>query len=181
MNQENEKYYKVLKLLRNSGPAIESMDEIENEVIKRIKNGNNHRPDFPEIFDFLFGWVYIGWVRRSLIAASIALVLVFVYQQAVILRRIDILSRQTIVIDRGSAPAPSNGIEKLMTLYRNSERKLPYGTIVIHEDQMQQLIESINELKVKYKDLENLIETDPELKKLIEKKMIENNRTKINL
>jgi hypothetical protein len=34
---------------------------------------------------------------------------------------------------------------------------------------------------LKYKDLENLIEEDPELKEMIEKKLIENNHTKINL
>ena len=46
---------------------------------------------------------------------------------------------------------------------------------------MKELLESVNELQLKYKDLENLIEGDPELKKMIEKKMIENNSTKINL
>ena len=46
---------------------------------------------------------------------------------------------------------------------------------------MKDLLESVKELQIKYKDLENLIESDPELKKLIEKKLIENTRTKINL
>ena len=46
---------------------------------------------------------------------------------------------------------------------------------------MKELLESVNELQIKYKELENIIEGDPELKKLIEKKLIENNRTKINL
>ena len=46
---------------------------------------------------------------------------------------------------------------------------------------MKELLESVNELQVKYKDLEKLIEEDPELKKMIERKMEENNRTKINL
>ncbi len=43
---------------------------------------------------------------------------------------------------------------------------------------MKELIESVNELQVKYKDLENLIEGDPELKKMIEKKLIESNHIK---
>jgi len=46
---------------------------------------------------------------------------------------------------------------------------------------MKQLLESVNELQVKNKDLMNLIEEDSVLKKYIEKKLIENNRTKINL
>jgi hypothetical protein len=46
---------------------------------------------------------------------------------------------------------------------------------------MKELQESFKEMQIKYKDLENIIEGDPDLKKLIEKKLIENNRIKINL
>ena len=134
-----------------------------------------------EVIDFIFGWVYIGWVRRSLITASVVLVLVFVYQQAIILKRIDYLSRQTLVIDKNEETTGPEEIEKLLTTYINSGRKLPSKNITISEHQMKELLESINELQIKYKDLENLIEADPELKKLIGKKLNENNRNKINL
>jgi signal recognition particle subunit SEC65 len=125
--------------------------------------------------------VYIQWVRRSLIAASIALILIFVYQQSIILKRIDYLSRQTIVTEKESGSAPAYGIEKMLMLYSNSGRRFPSKNITISERQMKELIESVNELQLKYKDLENLIEEDPELKEMIEKKLIENNHTKINL
>src|SRR5664280_99163 len=92
MLQENEKYDKVLDLLKKSKPLLDSTEDIENEVIKRIKNVGHSERMLNEVFDFLFGWVYIGWVRRCLIVASIALVLVFAYQQAIILRRIDSVS-----------------------------------------------------------------------------------------
>ena len=46
---------------------------------------------------------------------------------------------------------------------------------------MNELLESINELKTRYKDLEDLINGDPELKKLIEEKIKEKNHTKLNL
>lgn len=46
---------------------------------------------------------------------------------------------------------------------------------------MQELLEYVNELKIKNKDIENIIEGDPELKKLIEKKLIESTHSKINL
>jgi hypothetical protein len=59
--------------------------------------------------------------------------------------------------------------------------RFPSKNITISERQMKELIESVNELQLKYKDLENLIEEDPELKKMIEKKLIENNRTNNNL
>ncbi|MDO9339669.1 MAG: hypothetical protein Q7T72_03985 [Bacteroidales bacterium] len=61
------------------------------------------------------------------------------------------------------------------------EKEVIKGISTISEKQMKELLESVNKLQIKYKDLENLIEEDPELKKLIKKKLIENNRTKINL
>ena len=91
------------------------------------------------------------------------------------------LSRQTVVIDKENTLSPADEIEKLLIVYKNSGRIFPSKTITISERQMKELLESVNELQIKYKDLENLIEEDPELKKLIEKKLIENNRTKINL
>lgn len=181
MKPENEKYNKVLNLLRVSEPTLDSTKEIEREVIKRITKINHFGLIFSEVIDFLFGWVYIGWVRRSLITASIVLILVFIYQQGIILKRIDVLSRQTVVIDKENTSSPTDEIEKLLMVYKNSGRRFPSKTITISESQMKELLESVNELQIKYKDLENLIEEDPELKKLIEKKLIEYNHTKINL
>jgi hypothetical protein len=181
METESEKYKKVLNLLRNSKPEMESTEDIEIEVIKMIKKAYRPRFNLTDAIDFLFGWVYIGWVRRTLITASIALVLVFVFQQGIILRRIDKISRQTIIPDRVNVLEPSDKIEKMLMNYRNSGLRFPSKTINISEKQMKELLESVRELQLKYEDLENIIEGDPELKKLIEKKLLENNRTKINI
>jgi hypothetical protein len=181
MKAEDEKYNRVLNLIRNSKPALESTEDIENEVIKKITRVNRKGLNLSDIINFLFAWVYIGWVRRSLIGASIVLVLVFIYQQNIILRRIEVLSKQTVAIDKEYISTPADEIENLLTVYRNSGRRFPSRTVTISEKQMRELIKSVNELQIKYKDLESLIEEDPELKKLIEKKLVENNRTKINL
>ena len=181
MKPESEKYNRIIKLLKESRPVPGSLEDIEKEVIKRISGTQNARLNLSQLVDFLFRWVYIGWVRRSLIAAAVCLVLIFVYQQAIILKRIDFISRQTIVTDSGNTLAPSDEIEKILMSYRNSGRIFPSKTITISEKQMMELIEAVNELQVKYKDLENLIESDPELKKMIEKKLIESTHSKINL
>ena len=179
MNQGNEKYNNVLNLLKVSKPKLDSAEDIEREVIKRITGANPVITSLTGIIDFLFSWVYIGWVRRSLIAASMLLVVIFIYQQGVILKRIDFLTRQTVVIDGKNNPDPVDQFEKILMNYKNEVRRLPLKTITISEKQMKELIESVNELQIKYKDLEKLIEDDPEIKKLIEKKLIENTRTKI--
>jgi hypothetical protein len=181
MKTESEKYNKVLKILRNSRPQLDSTGDIEREVINKIARAHQNRLNLSEIIDFLFGWVYIGWVRKSLILASVILVLVFVYQQGVILKRIDLISRQTVVTNKEIVSTPTDEIEKLLLVYKNSGRRFPSKTITISEKEMKDLLESVKELQIKYKDLENLIEGDPELKKLIEKKLVENNRVKTNL
>jgi hypothetical protein len=181
MKTEDEKYSKVVNLLQKSTPLLNSTGDIENEVIRRVKKLNRSGFNFSEVIDFLFGWVYIGWVRRSLIAAAMALVLIFVYQQGVILKRIDVISRQTVIFNKENTTVSSDAIDKLLTLYRNSGHRFPSNNVSISESQMKELQESLKEMQIKYKDLENLIESDPELKKLIEKKLMENKRTKINL
>jgi hypothetical protein len=181
METESKKYDKVLNILRKSRPVLDSTEDIEREVIKRISETQKSKLDLSDIIDFIFGWVYIGWVRRSLITASVLLVMVFVWQQGVILRRIDFLSRQTVNIGRENLTKPEDEIEKVLTMYKNSGRKFPYKTIKLTEQQMKEMLESINELQNKYKDLENLIEEDPMLKKYIEEKLQENNRLKTKL
>jgi|ERR1035437_2475241 hypothetical protein len=181
MAQENEKLDKVLNLLRKSSPLLDSSEDIEKEVIKRIKNIDYSGTVLAEAFDFMFGWIYIGWVRRCLVVASVALVLLFAYQQAIILRRIDYLSRQTVVSEKENTNTHADEMAKMLVVLRNAGRRFPSNSITISEKQMKELLESVNELQLKYKDLENLIESDPELKKMIQKKLMENNRTKINL
>jgi hypothetical protein len=181
MEKGYEKYNKVLNLLIKSKPQLNSTEDIEREVMRQIKQINNSGSGLMDILDFLFSWVYIGWVRRSLIAASLMLVLIFVYQQGVILKRIDVLSKQTIVSEREVSPAPADEIEKLLMVYKNSGRRLLNKNITISESQMRELLESVKDMQLKYKDLENIIESDSVLKSLIEKKLKQNERLKTNL
>jgi len=58
---------------------------------------------------------------------------------------------------------------------------LPSQNVTISKEQMDILLESVNDLQTKYRDLINLIEEDPELKKYLENKLTEMNRTKFKL
>jgi len=181
MEQESEKYKKVLEILRNSQPVLDSTDDIENEVIKRISKINEPRPNLLNLIDFLFGWVYIGWVRNGLITASVILVMFFIWQQSIILKRIDLLSRQAIIENVETISNPASEVERGIMMYKLSGRRLPSRNLTISEKQMNQLLDSVNELQTKYKDLIKLIEDDPELKSSIEKKLKEHNQKKTKI
>lgn len=181
MKTESEKYNNVLYVLRNSKPVLNSAEDIEKEVIKRVSKVKQPMFNFSEVVDSMFGWVYIGWVRRSLITASVLLVMVFIYQQGVMFRQINFLSRQIIVNSGEMQISPEHQVEKLLMMYKRSGRGFPSRSVTISEKQMKQLLDSVNDVKTKYKDLMDIIEKDPELKNYIENKLIENNRTKIKL
>jgi hypothetical protein len=177
MKTDNEKFNKIIDLLRNSKPSPGDIAGIEREVIRRVASSRSRGFVLAEALDFLFGWVYIGWIRRSLIAASFALVFIFIYQQAAILKKIDFLGRQTIIINHNQAQP--DDFEKLLTEYRNSGRRISSKSFTFSDKQLNELFDSVNEIQMKFKDLENLINEDPELKKLIEKKL--DSRKRINL
>lgn len=181
MEQESEKYRKVLSLLRKSKPLLNSTEDIEREVIKRISKTNQPRLNLTGLADFMFGWVYVGWIRRSLIAVSFALIIVFVYQQGVLLKQISYLSRQPIIIDSETNSRPSGGIEKRLMIYKLSGRKFSTNNITISPKELNHLLESVDKLQTEYKELIDLIEGDPELKAMVNKKMTENNYMKFKL
>lgn len=91
------------------------------------------------------------------------------------------LSRQTVINNKANIKTPSDEIERLLTVYKNSGHPFSSRNITISEGQMKDLLESVKELQIKYKDLEKIIEEDPDLKKMIEKKLMENDQTKTKL
>jgi hypothetical protein len=181
MEREEEKYDDLLKFLRKSKPKLDTTKDIEDKVIYRIQQMKNKDDKQINLFDYLFGWVYIGWVRKSLIAASAFIVVFFVYQQSMILKRIDALSNQPVFYDRGNAQEFPANLEGKLLFYKLTGRKIKPERNAVTEKQIEEFLESVTDLQAKYKDLIKLIEEDPQLKKEIEKKMTENHRKKFKL
>lgn len=181
MVNENEKYEKLMKILREAKPELQNTDDIKNKVINRISAKRNKEDVTLNIFDYLFGWVYIGWVRKSLIAASVFIVAFFVYQQSVILKRINALSNQPVINESRFFKGLPDNLEGKLLFYRLSGRRIRAERNAVTEKQIEEFLESVNDLQVKYKDLLKLIEEDPELKMEIEKRMTGKHKKKFNL
>ena len=181
MAGESEKYDRILKILRKSRPDLGNTDDIEEKVINRIILATRKvKPSF-NILDFLFGWVYIGWVRTGLVAVSVLLLAAFGYEQAMILKRINNLNARTGFSESQIISGVSGEINDKLLFYRITEGKQSDKPIKISNRQLKKLIESINELQIKYNDLIRIIEENPELKKYIDEKITENDRKKLKL
>jgi hypothetical protein len=181
MEMEDKKYDRILNILRKSNPGLTDTRDIEEKVLDKIRESGIKKQADLNLFDFLFGWVYIGWMRRALIVVSIFFVGLFIYQQSLILKRINLLENQTVVTGSQFVSRTSSSIEEELMLNRFSIRRLNTIPVTITKKQVDKLVNSYNELEHKYKDLIQLINDDPELKLMLEKKLTERNIKKLNL
>ena len=171
MTTGNDSYKKLVEILRKSKPDMVQSEELEKEVISRIQHESRSRGRVSDFIESLFGWVYIGWVRRSLVGAAVILVALFVYQQAYIFRQVKNISKLVIITGNETSKISSSDLEKRLTLYKMSNRFSPGEEIKISGRQLEKFIDSYNDLQVKYKDLLRVIEGNPELKNYIENKL----------
>jgi hypothetical protein len=120
MDSEREKYNKVVEILKRSKPILKDQEAFSEKIIHEVKRTKQSPDLFDLISDYLFGWVYIGWVRRSLVAVSFVILIVFIYQQSVILNRINAIDRQAIFTSSQLVPGLNDRIDtKLQVKYRD--------------------------------------------------------------
>ena len=181
MTTGNDKYKKVIEILRNSKPGLLRPEEIEDEVIRRIRHEKSKTESASGFIEAIFGGVYIGWVRRSLIGAAFILVAVFIYQQASILKQVNNISKQVVITGIGQGTMSLSEFDKKLTIYKISSGLSGDREIKISENQLEDLLDSYQDLQGKYKDLIRIIEEDPELNKYIEQRLDEGKNNKPDL
>jgi len=181
MKQPGEKYLKTVDLLRKSKPVLDSTEEIEREVIRKISFSVMRKTSTFSFFDLLFGWTNIVWIRRSLIAVSVILVTLFVYQQSMIVRQLNWLTIQVVSDQAKSMAYSRSGMADRFKLLKLSGNRNNFKNTTLSETEIDLLIQSFDELQNDYDNLRRIIEADPELKDLLEKKLSEQNNKKVKL
>jgi hypothetical protein len=177
MTDEKSKYERVIEFLKNSKPDLGDEQAFSDKVIREIREQKSKIGLAELFYEFLFGWVYIGWVRKSMIAASLFLLIFFGYQQTVIMRRMENLSIQTFTDGKAVMTDFSKNLSDKVKLHKLFGGKINNNLTVTEKD-IDQLIESINELQIKYKDVLNLLENNPQMKKYMEEKLKEKEAAK---
>jgi hypothetical protein len=181
METESEKYKKIVSLLRNSPPELGSGEIMEREVMRKILEKQRRSFSAGEAIEFLFGWVYISWIRRSLIAASVVLVAVFIWQQSIIMRQLNFLNNTIVVSEIEDVKYQPRMNEKKLLLMSRGGGGFSGKDVKISKDKIEQLLDSYSKLQSDYSELIKLINEDPELRKMIEEKSGQKNLNKIKL
>jgi hypothetical protein len=173
MTTRENKYETVLNVLKNSKPSLDNPATIAENVLREIREEKPEISFTGAVIEFFFGWVYIGWVRRSMIAVTMVIFLIFGYQQTIIMKRIKELSSQRIETGNPSFIRTNDDLSRRILLFRLSKMKIPSDKTVVTHENIDEMIGSLNSLRTKYKDLIDRIENDPELKKYVEQRMDE--------
>jgi hypothetical protein len=171
MENENGKYNDLIRLIQKNKPEMKHPDIVTEKIMDELRKGKSGFEIKDTIIEFLFGWIYIGWVRKSMVIAAAFFVLLFGYQQAVILRKINELSGQHINDGKLFLKGSESGFPERAGLFRLSGRGLAGKKTSVSKEDIDEMIKSINSLQIKYQDLIDQIKDDPELKEYIENRM----------
>jgi hypothetical protein len=174
MDQEQEKFDNVMKVLRRSQPDMGDIEQFSEKVMRKIRQERT-RVSLPElIYEFIFGWVYVGWMRRAMVTASICLMLFFGYQQTVTLKRIESLSLRSVI----DADLMKTGMNSTLpdrwkpyTIFGNRTNE---GRMEIPENKLDKFIESVNKFQEQNEEIFRLIESDPKSKEYVYERLNKN-------
>ena len=181
MNDSDEKYRQIITLLKNSKPKVRDGKDIEREIMTRISSMSKRKQADFTVFDLLFGWTEIVWIRRSLITVSAMLVILFVYQQSLIVKQINWLSGQIVTNNGEMVRSSLSEYSGRIKLLKISGSRIQDEKNTISTEQLDLLLESLEKLRTDYDNLMKIINENPELKELVDKKMNEAEYEKIKL
>ncbi len=89
----DRKYTKLIAALKGSKPVLHGKEEFVDKILEQTLREKEH---INKIYDFIFGWIEIIWLRRTLLTASLIILTLFIFQQFIIFERIGSLeSRMT--------------------------------------------------------------------------------------
>lgn len=167
----DKKYNDLVEMLRKSTPELSNPELVRENILREIRREKTSDSILGPVGEFLFGWIYVGWLRRSLVTIAVAVIIIFGYQQAVIIRKINNLSGKRIQNGSAISTSITDDISSRVMYYRFTGKMMGEEKIDVSEKEINKLIIEINRLKLKYEDLIFMIENDPQLKEYFESKL----------
>lgn len=177
---KGDKYDDLIRLLKDSKPLMPANGQIEEAVLTRLSKPARRPEKSNGFFDYLFGWTDIAWIRYALVTVSLCMAGLFIYQQSLILRRINLLEEQTIVSTNQNRSYTPVTLDYRIT-NRLARFKLKQGHIPLNGREIEDFLNSYSEMEKKYNKLIDLIESDPDLKEMLLEKLSEKDKKKLNL
>jgi len=149
------KYDEIINKLKGFSPEIRGKDFHVQKIMDRTISISRERNS---IYNFIFGWSNILWLRRSLAAASIFIVSLFVFQQFVIVNRIGSLEKRMVEINTENIL--ENQKENVIVnaaIFRITDETNLTDSIKVARKDLRSLVGSYRDLLKRYNELEDEI------------------------
>jgi len=180
MGIRQDKKEKLMDLLRRSVPDAGRTDDIEERILHLIREKEDKKFRSKKLQVVLFSWTEITWIRRSFAAASFILVIMFTWQQSLIVKRLGSLERMNTV-NWEMYPTGTPQVNQMQGVNSNKGMYLFLGKEIISDERLENIYDSYGEIEEKYLKLFELIDKDPELREYIENRLKERTGQKMNL
>jgi hypothetical protein len=165
---EKESYERLVGALSSFHREPPNPGILAAKIMNRIDYKDSRRVSRLTLGGLIFGWTSVAWVRRSMMAASIAIVSLFVYQQFQIMTGLRALeSKLSDGLPTTEIRMTTSGNEYLNKVMLR-ERFALNDSIRVSVADIEALIESYNELQISYEKISRFLKMNPEFRKRIE-------------
>jgi len=180
MNKERDLYNEVTGILKRSEPVLNDDVHREYKLIPKIRKIDKKEKSLNVLLENIFSWVFVGWIRHSMIAVSVLLVGFFILQQSIILRKISNLEQQkNFNLTTFSFPVKDKYSGNVVARIAGMKFLIDNNKLSTHE--IEKLLDSYNDLEIKYMDILKTINENPELRKYFDEKMPGFDKKKVKL
>lgn len=155
-----ENYKKTIRRIVDHKIDSDSLDRVKSSILSEIES-SSEPVGTVSILDFLFGWAEIVWLRRSMVIASLALVMIFVVQQFTVLNRLGSLEQRMMGVSTESIiEFQKENMHLNSVLYIENSNINPTDSVKVSNHDLVSLLRSYRELQKKLRDLEENSGTD---------------------
>jgi len=148
-------YDKLISSLKEFSPDSRDREINISRIMEKTATGSENSE---KAYNFLFWWLDITWIRRSVIFASILIIAFFALQQFTIISRIGNLENRMIGISTENIlESRKESVKINATILKASEEINLSDSIKVAREDLNSLVRSYKDLQKRYNELQEEI------------------------
>ncbi|UCG28291.1 MAG: hypothetical protein JSV24_02730 [Bacteroidales bacterium] len=173
--KKNEKYSKVIEVLKGNKPTLDNKEELIDAVMQKIQWKSQRVTVYEKLSNYLFGWTDFVWIRGTMTIAATVFIGIFIIQQIVITDRINSLEKQLVkTVNTLQIQEPDLGIMQKILLKIVAKDQMAEDSVTISRSDLEELLNSYQELQEDYEKIKQDAGLEPYIRKVL-RRNIQNN------
>lgn len=168
-------YEKAVGFLKKNKPVLTDKELLVKKVMQNL-TGLPARSSLPKMAGrYLFSWVYVGWVRKTMATAAILFFGFFIFQQLTLNKRVARLESRMIKSSITPPDFRTTPDLKQRLFFELVARKTgDTDSITLSKDDFSEFLQSYSDLQAKYEKIKKHVKKDSFLDKVLKKNLDKN-------